>query len=308
MSFALNIQGLQKTYGNGFQALKGIDLSVPQGEFFALLGPNGAGKSTIIGIITSLVTKSAGSVEIMGHNLDIQPQQAKGLLGVVPQEVNLNIFETPLQILVNQASYYGLPRKLAKPRAEVLLKQFDLWSKRNTQARMLSGGMKRRLMITRALVHEPKVLILDEPTAGVDVEIRQAMWESLSQLNAAGTTILLTTHYLEEAENLCRRIAIIDKGEIVENTSMRALLAKLESETLLLDLAETIQTVPNLPNFICRKVDEHSLEIAFTHQQNLNELFAELSRQGLVVKSLRNKSNRLERYFIDLLHKKGARG
>lgn len=307
MKLALNIQGLSKTYRNGFEALKGIDLAIAEGEFFALLGPNGAGKSTTIGIVTSLVTKTAGKVEILDYDLDIAPEKAKSMLGVVPQEINLNIFENPVQILVNQASYYGLPRRLARLRSEHLLKEFDLWSKRTVQARMLSGGMKRRLMIARALIHEPKVLILDEPTAGVDVEIRQSMWESLSKLNAQGTTILLTTHYLEEAENLCRRIAIIDKGCIVENTSMRELLAKLESETIVLDLEEGIVQCPDLAHFDCRKLDEKTLEVRFTRAQNLNQLFAELSKQGIVVKSLRNKSNRLERYFIDLMNKQGVR-
>ena len=303
---ALEIKGLKKTYKNGFCALKGIDLTIKEGDFFALLGPNGAGKSTTIGIITSLIMKSAGTVRILGHDLDTETAEAKRLMGVVPQEINLNIFETPLQILINQASYYGILPRIALPRAQALLKQMDLWEKRGVQARMLSGGMKRRLMIARALIHQPKFLILDEPTAGVDVEIRQSMWALLKDLNAKGTTILLTTHYLEEAENLCRHIAIINKGEIIKLSAMRALLSELETETLVLYLTHPIEKAPVLVDFASRLIDEKTLEVDVNKQQNLNSLFMALNAAHIEVQSLRNKSNRLERLFINLVGSENA--
>jgi len=298
---ALSITGLQKTYKNGFTALKRINLQVKQGDFFALLGPNGAGKSTTIGIITSLINKTEGHVSILGIDLHKSPAHAKSFLGVVPQEINLNIFETPMQILVNQAGYYGVPRGIAKERAEHYLKQMDLWSKREVQARMLSGGMKRRLMIARALMHEPKILILDEPTAGVDVEIRQSMWNFLTDLNKRGVTIVLTTHYLEEAENLCNKVAIINKGEIIANTTMKALLMQLESETVVLYPSQALLQVPQLEHFICQLVDERTLEVDVKKGQTLTELFAALSQQNIAIASMRNKSNRLEKLFIDMV-------
>ncbi|MDF2940033.1 MAG: transporter [Gammaproteobacteria bacterium] len=300
---ALDIKSLTKVYKNGFTALKGIDLAVKQGDFFALLGPNGAGKSTAIGIITSLVNKTAGEVRILNTDLHANPAKAKAYLGVVPQEVNLNIFETPWQILVNQAGYYGVPRTLAKQRAEQYLKQMELWSKKDVQARMLSGGMKRRLMIARALMHEPKILILDEPTAGVDVEIRQSMWGFLADLNRKGVTIVLTTHYLEEAESLCNQVAIINKGEIIENTSMKALLLQLESETLVLYPKETVKEAPELGQFPCQWIDERTLEVDIKKGQSLTELISALQHQGIEIASMRNKSNRLEKLFIDMVRR-----
>ena len=297
---ALEISGLQKTYAGGTQALKGIDLNVRQGDFFALLGPNGAGKSTTIGIIASLVNKSAGTVLVDGHSVDTDLVRAKASIGLVPQEFNFNQFETLLQIVVNQAGYYGVPRHIAKQRAEKYLKQLDLWEKRDSAARTLSGGMKRRLMIARALMHEPKILILDEPTAGVDIEIRRSMWEFLKKINEQGITIILTTHYLEEAEMLCRNIAIIDKGQIVENTSMKSLLAKLNMETFILDLAPTDNT-PILAGFTCRLLDNHTLEVDVAKQDGLNPVFSQLSEQGIQVLSMRNKANRLEELFMTLL-------
>lgn len=260
MQHALKISNLQKTYKGGFQALKGIDLTVEQGDFFALLGPNGAGKSTTIGIITSLVNKTAGEVDVFGHSIDNELEQAKSFIGLVPQEFNFNQFESLLRILVNQAGYYGVDRKLAFERAEKYLKQLDLWDKRNDAARNLSGGMKRRLMIARALMHEPKMLILDEPTAGVDIELRRSMWDFLRELNQQGITIILTTHYLEEAEMLCRNIAIIDSGTIVKNTNMKSLLATLENETFVLDIPVT-DIQPKLDNFCYRVIDDHTLEV-----------------------------------------------
>ncbi|MDF2530383.1 MAG: transporter ATP-binding protein, partial [Gammaproteobacteria bacterium] len=290
-----------KIYKNGFVALKGIDLMVKQGDFYALLGPNGAGKSTTIGIVTSLVNKTAGEVKVLGVDLHQHPAIAKSFLGVVPQEVNLNIFETPWQILINQAGYYGVNRAVAKQRAEQYLKQMDLWAKKDVQARMLSGGMKRRLMIARALMHQPKILILDEPTAGVDVEIRQAMWSFLTELNKQGVTVILTTHYLEEAESLCNQVAIINKGEIIENTSMKALLLQLESETLVLYPGKALQVAPKLQNFPCSLIDERTLEVEIKKGQALSELFAELNQLGIEISSMRNKSNRLEKLFIDMV-------
>lgn len=298
--YALEIDRLSKTYKGGTEALKGINLQVKKGDFFALLGPNGAGKSTTIGIISSLVNKSAGQVKVFGHCLDQALVEAKSCIGLVPQEFNFNQFETLLQIVINQAGYYGVPRHIAKKRAEKYLKQLDLWQKRNVRARELSGGMKRRLMIARALMHEPRMLILDEPTAGVDIEIRRSMWQFLSQINQQGITIILTTHYLEEAESLCRNIAIIDKGEIVENTSMKALLSQLNVETFVLDLpADTPQAV--LEGFAHRFVDSHTLEVDVAKEAALNDVFAQLTAQGVKVLSMRNKANRLEELFVSLV-------
>lgn len=297
---ALDISGLTKTYKGGTQALKGIELHVDEGDFFALLGPNGAGKSTTIGIISSLVNKSSGNVEVFGHSLEDEMVQAKSCIGLVPQEFNFNQFETLLQIVVNQAGYYGVPRDIAKQRAEKYLKQLDLWEKRNSSARELSGGMKRRLMIARALMHEPKMLILDEPTAGVDIEIRRSMWTFLKEINEQGITIILTTHYLEEAEMLCRNIAIIDKGVIVENTSMKNLLSQLNVETFILDLP--LQTkIPELQGFTHRMLDDHTLEIDVPKEAGLNEVFSQLSKQDITVLSMRNKANRLEELFVRMV-------
>ncbi|WP_286264979.1 ABC transporter ATP-binding protein [Thalassotalea atypica] len=300
MQHALKISNLQKTYKGGFQALKGIDLTVEQGDFFALLGPNGAGKSTTIGIITSLVNKTAGEVDVFGHSIDNELEQAKSFIGLVPQEFNFNQFESLLRILVNQAGYYGVDRKLAFERAEKYLKQLDLWDKRNDAARNLSGGMKRRLMIARALMHEPKMLILDEPTAGVDIELRRSMWDFLRELNQQGITIILTTHYLEEAEMLCRNIAIIDSGTIVKNTNMKSLLATLENETFVLDIPVT-DIQPKLDNFCYRVIDDHTLEVDVKKSQGLNSVFSQLSEQGIEVLSMRNKTNRLEELFVNLV-------
>jgi ABC-2 type transport system ATP-binding protein len=300
---ALKISNLQKIYKGDFHALKGIDLQVEQGDFFALLGPNGAGKSTTIGVITSLVNKTAGTVKVFDHDIDKELEAAKSYIGLVPQEFNFNQFETLTRILVNQAGYYGVERGLAHKRAEKYLKQLDLWEKRDTPARMLSGGMKRRLMIARALMHEPKVLILDEPTAGVDIELRRSMWEFLRELNEEGITIILTTHYLEEAEMLCRNIAIIDSGEIVENTSMKQLLATLDIETFVLDLPSN-SIKPTLTDFSYRQVDDHTLEVDVKKTQGLNSVFAQLSEQGVQVLSMRNKSNRLEELFVRLVNNK----
>jgi ABC-2 type transport system ATP-binding protein len=300
LTFALDLQQLKKTYKSGTVALSGIDLQVQQGDFFALLGPNGAGKSTCIGIISSLVNKSSGSVKVFGYDIDTQLEDAKSQLGLVPQEFNFNQFETVLQIVVNQAGYYGVSKALALPRAEKYLSQLGLWEKRNARARELSGGMKRRLMIARALMHEPKLLILDEPTAGVDIELRRSMWEFLKEINAAGVTIILTTHYLEEAESLCRNIAIINKGKIVENTSMKALLAKLTKETFVLDLARAA-SIDALPGFTLRQLDAQTLEIDVEKGQGVNAVFAALTAQGVEVLSMRNKANRLEELFVSLV-------
>ncbi|WP_088332615.1 ABC transporter ATP-binding protein [Lacimicrobium sp. SS2-24] len=297
---ALQINALRKVYRGGTEALKGVDLSVQEGDFFALLGPNGAGKSTTIGIISSLINKTSGSVKIFGDDLDTDLVNAKSHIGLVPQEFNFNQFETLMQIVVNQAGYYGVPRTLAKQRAEKYLKQLDLWDKRNARARELSGGMKRRLMIARALMHEPKMLILDEPTAGVDIEIRRSMWRFLKKINQQGITIILTTHYLEEAEMLCRNIAIIDKGQIIENTSMKGLLSKLNVETFVLDLSGN-SIKPTLKDFDFRQVDDHSLEVDVPKASGLNAVFSQLSDQGVQVLSMRNKSNRLEELFVRLV-------
>ncbi|MDG1122245.1 MAG: ABC transporter ATP-binding protein [Glaciecola sp.] len=296
---ALAISGLTKTYQGGVQALKGIELEVQQGDFFALLGPNGAGKSTTIGIISSLVNKTQGRVSVFGYDLDMQLTQAKSCIGLVPQEFNFNQFETVLQIVVNQAGYYGVPRNIAKERAQKYLTQLDLWEKRNAAARELSGGMKRRLMIARALMHEPKLLILDEPTAGVDIEIRRSMWAFLQEINAAGVTIILTTHYLEEAEMLCRNIAIIDKGIIVENTSIKALLSKLNIETFVLDV-QTDKTAIELTD-VKYTFKDNEIEVEVAKEDGLNQLFTQLTEQGVQVMSMRNKANRLEELFVKLV-------
>lgn len=301
MTYALELTELTKTYHNGVKALKGINLTVEAGDFYALLGPNGAGKSTTIGIISSLVNKSSGKVKVFGYDTDTDMVNAKRQLGLVPQEFNFNPFETVLQIVLNQAGYYGVPRKLALERAETYLTQLDLWEKRDDRARFLSGGMKRRLMIARALMHQPKLLILDEPTAGVDIELRRSMWTFLKQLNAEGTTIILTTHYLEEAEMLCRNIGIIQRGELVENTSMKGLLSKLESETFILDLAPK-SPLPELQNYQYRLVDTSTLEVDVKREQGLNSVFAQLNAQGIQVLSMRNKANRLEELFVHLVN------
>ncbi|MFO1426625.1 MAG: ABC transporter ATP-binding protein [Steroidobacteraceae bacterium] len=298
---ALSVHGLVKTYRNGVQALKGIDLDVEQGDFFALLGPNGAGKTTLIGILTSLVNKTAGTIRVFGHDIDRELEAAKACIGVVPQEMNLNQFETCETIVVNQAGFYGIPRPLARERAEKYLTQLSLWDRRDAMARTLSGGMKRRLMIARALMHEPRLLILDEPTAGVDIEIRRSMWEFLREINARGTTIILTTHYLEEAENLCRNIAIIDRGAIVERDRMANLLRRLQTETFVLNLRAPLAEAPRLPAFALARIDDHTLEAELSKEQNLNALFAELDARGIQVVSMRNKVNRLEEVFMRLV-------
>ena len=307
MSSALSIRQLTKTYANGFQALKGIDLDVAEGDFFALLGPNGAGKSTTIGILSTLVNKSGGTVEVFGHDLDRDPSGLKRCLGVVPQEFNFSQFEKVFDIVVTQAGYYGIPQKVAKERAERYLTQLGLWDKHNEAARMLSGGMKRRLMIARALVHEPRLLILDEPTAGVDIELRRSMWSFLTELNQKGITIILTTHYLEEAEQLCRHIGIIDHGSIVENTSMKALLKTLHVETFLLDLKESQLVPPQLHGYPATLVDHHTLEVQVEKSLGITELFRQLAAQNIEVLSLRNKSNRLEELFVSLVEKNLAK-
>ncbi|MGB9098109.1 ABC transporter ATP-binding protein [Erwinia sp.] len=301
MTYALELEKLTKTYAGGVQALKGIDLNVEAGDFYALLGPNGAGKSTTIGIISSLVNKTAGKVRVFGYDLQKDVVNAKRQLGLVPQEFNFNQFETVMQIVVSQAGLYGVEKPEALKRAEKYLKQLDLWEKRNERARMLSGGMKRRLMIARALMHEPKLLILDEPTAGVDIELRRSMWTFLQDLNAKGTTIILTTHYLEEAEMLCRNIGIIQRGELVENTSMKGLLSKLKSETFILDLAPK-SPLPQLEGFQYRLTDTSTLEVEVLREQGLNSVFSQLSHQGVQVLSMRNKANRLEELFVDLVN------
>jgi ABC-2 type transport system ATP-binding protein len=298
---ALEIKNLRKTYKNGHVALKGIDLTINEGDFFALLGPNGAGKSTTIGIICSLVNKSGGNVSVFGHDIEIQTSLAKSCLGIVPQEINFSQFETCYEIVLNQGGYYGIGRRLARERAEKYLKKLGLWEKRNDISRTLSGGLKRRLMIARAMIHEPIMLILDEPTAGVDVELRRSMWNFLTDINSQGITILLTTHYLEEAESLCRKIAIIDGGRIIENTSMKQLLSKLNMETLILDLSATIDKTPIIDDYPIRKIDPHTIEIDITRQQGINRLFELLSEKDIHVCSMRNKSSRLEELFINLL-------
>lgn len=299
---ALEIKQLSKTYANGVAAVKGIDLTVKTGDFFALLGANGAGKSTTIGLITTLINKTAGSIKIHGFDLDSQTEQAKSCLGLVPQEINLNIFETCEQVLLSQAGYYGISRTVALPRIQTLLEQLGLWSKRHAIVRHLSGGMKRRLMIARALIHQPKVLILDEPTAGVDIEIRRSMWDFLARTNAEGTTIILTTHYLEEAEQLCKNIAIIDNGIIIKNTSMRALLKTVRHQTFIVNTEMPIESLPDLSPVAALLIDPCTLELRVDNELSLNELFASLSLHGIKVTSMRNKTNRLEELFLDLIN------
>ena len=298
---ALVLRQLTKIYKNGIKALKAIDLEVDEGDFFALLGPNGAGKTTAIGIVTSLVNKTSGGVEVFGHDIDRELEVAKSCIGLVPQEINFNMFETCFTIVVNQAGFYGIPRPLAKQRAEIYLKQLQLWDRRNSIARSLSGGMKRRLMIARALMHEPQLLILDEPTAGVDIENRRSMWEFLRNINEQGTTIILTTHYLEEAESLCRNVAIIDGGNIIERDSMPNVLRKLQTEVFVFNLRDARTVAPRLSGFTAVLSDEHTLEIEMSKTQSLNDIFGQLSAQGIVVNSMRNKVNRLEELFIRLI-------
>ncbi|MCU7834028.1 MAG: ABC transporter ATP-binding protein [gamma proteobacterium symbiont of Taylorina sp.] len=299
---ALEINNLKKTYHSGFEALKGINLSIKQGDFFALLGPNGAGKSTIIGIVCSLINKTSGDIIIQGHDLFKYPREAKQCLGIVPQEFNFNVFEPVEEILVNQAGYYGIERREAFKRSEVFLKQLELWDKRREMARDLSGGMKRRLMIARALMHHPEILILDEPTAGVDIEIRRTMWSFLQKLNKEGTTIILTTHYLEEAEQLCKNIAIIDQGEIIKNCKMAELLSELDSECLLFNLKNPLELSPSLSGYPARLIDSQSLEVQVKKNESLNSLFELLNQLNIEVLSMRNKSNRLEQLFLNLVH------
>lgn len=303
MTSAISITNLQKTYANGHQALRGVDLEVQQNDFFALLGPNGAGKSTIIGIISTLVRPSAGNVAVYGRDVATHVYETKLDFGVVPQEVNFNPFEKVADIVMTQAGYYGLPRALAKERTEKYLRKLGLWEKRDTRSRTLSGGMKRRLMIARALVHEPRLLILDEPTAGVDIELRRSMWDFLQEINNNGTTIILTTHYLEEAEHLCRNIAIIDQGRIIENCSMKSLLSKLDSQTLVFELRTELAEADfaALPLTRFRWIDPHTIEADIARDQDINEVFAVLEQTGLLVKGMRNKSNRLEQLFLSRL-------
>ena len=301
---ALSIQNLTKTYGNGIEALKGIDFNVEPGDFYALLGPNGAGKTTAIGIITSLVNKTAGKVEIFGHDIDKEVEAAKACIGLVPQELNMNLFDSVLNIVVHQAGYYGIDRKTALVRAEKYLTELRLWDRRKDSARNLSGGMKRRLMIARALIHEPKLLILDEPTAGVDIEIRRSMWDFLRRTNEAGTTIILTTHYLEEAENLCRNVAIIDEGKIIEDARMSTILRKLQREVFVMSLRDPLKEAPELANFETFLNDECELEVALNASDDLNSLFKALDQAGITVLSLRNKANRLEELFMGLVERK----
>ncbi len=303
---ALEIKQLTKCYGSGLRALKGVDLQVKQGDFFALLGANGAGKSTTIGIIASLVNKTSGSVTVFGHDLDAEPEAVKRCIGLVPQEFNFNQFENVFDIVVSQAGYYGIPRKQALQRAEICLKQLELWDKRGVASRTLSGGMKRRLMIARALVHEPKLLILDEPTAGVDIEIRRSMWAFFKEINAAGTTIILTTHYLEEAESLCKHIAIIDKGEVIKSTDMKTLLEQADEESLVLSLEKPVQSMPEIEGCRMSSIDETTWLVAVQKEVGLNALFVGLDQQGIKVSGMRNQSNRLEQLFLNLLESKRA--
>lgn len=297
---ALQISELKKNYDNGVEALKGISFCVEEGDFFGLLGPNGAGKSTTIGIITTLVNKSSGKVHVFGHDMDEDLLLAKRYIGLVPQEFNFGGFDKVIDVILNQAGYYGVSRKIAMPRAEYYLKKLGLWDKRNHQTVTLSGGLKRRLMIVRALIHEPRLLILDEPTAGVDIELRRTMWQFLQEINSRGTTIILTTHYLEEAESLCENIAIIDKGNIIINTDKKTLLKQLDTETFILDLETPMKSIPDLGVFSCSLQDEYSLAVEIKREQSLNGLFLQLQQQGITITSLRNKSNRLEETFLDL--------
>ncbi|MBK1618164.1 ABC transporter ATP-binding protein [Lamprobacter modestohalophilus] len=296
---ALSVHQLSKTYANGLQALNAVDLQVEAGDFFALLGPNGAGKSTLIGIVTSLVRKSGGRVEVFGHDLDREPEAVRANIGVVPQEFNFNLFLPAIEVVLNQAGYFGVPRKEARSRAEMLLRKLDLWDRRETEMRRLSGGMKRRLMIARALVHRPRLVILDEPTAGVDIEIRRTMWGFMREINAEGTTIILTTHYLEEAESLCRNIAIIDHGRIQSRTDIATLLSELDTETFVLNLKGRVCQLPSLGGFVLEHIDESTLEVQISREHTINGLFEALSRNGIEVLSLRNKQNRLEKLFLD---------
>jgi ABC-2 type transport system ATP-binding protein len=304
---ALVIKDLRKVYRSGVEALKGIDLTVREGDFFALLGPNGAGKTTTIGIITSLVRKSGGSVSVFGYDLEKDRDAAKSCIGVVPQEINLNMFERNDYTLINQAGYYGVPRSVAEVRTEKYLKALHLWDRRAGIVRTLSGGMKRRLMIARALVHEPRLLILDEPTAGVDIEIRRSMWDFMREINAAGVTIILTTHYLEEAESLCRNIAIIDEGRIIENDSMANVIGKLQLEVFVLSVQEPLQAAPVLAGYTVRLRNEREIEVEVVKGQGLNDVFAQLSAQRLHVTSMRTKTNRLEELFMRLVENKDER-
>jgi ABC-2 type transport system ATP-binding protein len=303
---ALTIRNLQKTYENGNQALKGIDLTVAAGDFYALLGPNGAGKTTAIGIVSSLVNKTGGEVEIFGHNIESDSEAAKACLGLVPQEINVNLWDTVGNIVTNQAGYYGIGGKIARQRVEKYLRALRLWDRRDHTARSLSGGMKRRLMIARALVHEPRLLILDEPTAGVDIEIRRSMWKYLQDINTSGTTIILTTHYLEEAESLCRHIGIIDDGRIIEDAKMSTVLRKIQREVLILSLATDLSAAPDLEGFQTRLRDACELEVEKGPGRDINDLFEQLSTQGIRVVSMRNKSNRLEELFLRLVDSKTA--
>jgi len=305
---ALSVSKLTKVYANGIRALEGIDLEVAKGDFFALLGPNGAGKTSLIGIVTSLVTKTSGTVSVFGHDLDRELNAVKNAIGVVPQELNLNLWDKVGNIVINQAGFYGLTAAHARRRAEVCLRQLQLWDRRNETARTLSGGMKRRLMIARALMHEPRLLILDEPTAGVDIEIRRSMWEFLRSLNAAGTTIILTTHYLEEAENLCRNIAIIDRGRVIEQGPMVSVLGKLSQEVFLLTPREPVHVPPVVPGFEIRLNGPQEIEVALPRTRSVNDLFAALSSAGVQILSLRNKANRLEELFLTLTERKGRSG
>jgi ABC-2 type transport system ATP-binding protein len=299
--YALEVKDLRKTYKNGVEALKGISLTVEEGDFFALLGPNGAGKSTLIGIISSLVNTTSGETRIFGTSVQRERSKAMSFIGLVPQELNFNQFERPFEIVVNQAGYYGIPRDIAMERAEKYLKELRLWDKAHDISRNLSGGMKRRLMIARAMVNEPRLLILDEPTAGVDIEIRRSMWDFISGINRAGTTVILTTHYLEEAESLCRNIAIIDHGEIIRNTDMKSLLATLDVETFILDLRAPVEQCPRVEGMEITIRDERTLEASLPREKSLNKLFSELERQGIHVLSMRNKANRLEELFLRLV-------
>jgi ABC-2 type transport system ATP-binding protein len=303
MTLALSIQGLHKTYANGVQALQGVDLQVAQGDFFALLGPNGAGKSTTIGIICSLITKTSGKVRVFEYDIDQDIARAKSCIGLVPQEFNCNQFEPVIEVMVNQAGYYGIDRRTALVRAEKYLTQLELWDRRHDIAREFSGGMKRRLMIARALVHEPRLLILDEPTAGVDIEIRRSMWQFLLDINAAGTTIILTTHYLEEAENLCKHIAIINNGVTIESTAMSSLLRQLHVESFVLNLRQTLPAVPVIAGYKLQGIDDTTLVVEISKEQSLNELFQRLGAQGIEVISMRNKTNRLEELFLRLVER-----
>ena len=300
---ALEVNNLKKIYKNGVVALKGIDLNVEEGDFFALLGPNGAGKSTLIGIVSSLVNASSGDTKVFGTSVQTDRSRAMAKIGLVPQEVNFNQFERPFDIVVNQAGYYGVPRHVARERAEKYLKQLQLWDKAFKPSRTMSGGMKRRLLIARAMVHEPRLLILDEPTAGVDIEIRRSMWEFIEKINRDGTTVILTTHYLEEAENLCRNIAIIDHGTIVENTTVKALLGKLDIETFVLDLCNTLENPPEIEGIEIAMRDPTTMLASLPKSQSLNVLFRVLEQRGIEVKSMRNKANRLEELFLRLVEK-----